>query len=64
MMIYDHLYEQLPPLVSKGARNDNPGMVLSCRQANLVSHQGSTKLMILFNLLTKVRNSHKPPHDI
>lgn len=37
MMIYNHMYEELPPLVHKQGKYDMPGMVLSCKQANLVS---------------------------
>jgi hypothetical protein len=37
MMIYDYLYGRLPPLVHKQERYDKPGMILSCKQANLVS---------------------------
>lgn len=37
MIIYDELYGRLPPLAHKDEIHDIPGMVLSCKQANLVS---------------------------
>jgi hypothetical protein len=35
--IYDYLYGRLPPLAVKNKAFDKPGMVLSCKQASLVS---------------------------
>jgi hypothetical protein len=37
MTIYDYLYGRLPPLAVKNKAFDKPGMVLSCKQASLVS---------------------------
>jgi hypothetical protein len=45
MAIYDHLYGHLPSLARKCKTHDIPGMVLSCRQANLVSSRKNGSLL-------------------
>ena len=44
LIIYDYLYMCLPPLAHKQERYDKPGMILSCKQANLVRHNPSPKI--------------------
>jgi hypothetical protein len=63
IMIYDHLYGQLPPLAHQGERYHKPGMIMSCKQANLVSRWTRVKIYVL-GQLTGVSNSHKPLHGI